>query len=128
MSQVTSHTTTLRSQVRDHRIVAISALLALFATAAVVLVLAIDGGSSDSSPVAQRSQSALRSDGGPEESAVAGSLQAPKTADIPAAKTDALGIPSPSAAARAAADGVPGLTTWDGRPDESRTAAAIAGN
>jgi hypothetical protein len=115
MSQVTSHTTTLRSQVRDHRIVAMSALLALFATAAIVLVLAIDGGSSDTSPVAQRSQSALRSDGGPEESAVAASLQAPKTADI-------------GAAARAAADGVPGLTTWNGRPDESRTAAAIAGN
>jgi hypothetical protein len=128
MSQVTSPTTTLRSQVRDHRTVAVSALLALLATVAVVLVLAIDGGSSNTSSVAQRSQAALRSDGGPEESAVAGSLQAPKTAETPAANAYAIGIPSPSAAARAAAGGIEGLTTWDGRPDESRTAAAIAGN
>ena len=128
MSQVTSPTPTLRSQVRDHRTVALSALLALLATVAVVLVLAIDGGSSNTSSVAQRSQAALRSDGGPEESAVAGSLHAPETAATSATKAYAIGIPSPSAAGRATAEGVPGLTTWDGRPDESRTAAAIAGN
>ena len=104
MSQVTSPTTTLRSQVRDHRTVAVSALLALLATVAVVLVLVIDGGSSNTSSVAQRSQAALRSDGGPEESAVAGSLQAAK------------------------AEAIPGRTTLDGRPDESRTAAPNAGN
>jgi hypothetical protein len=52
--------------------IGVSALLALLATAAVVLVLAIDGGSSDS--VAQKAQPALRSDGGPDESAVANSI------------------------------------------------------
>jgi hypothetical protein len=96
MSQVTSPTATLRSQVAEHRIVALSALLALLATIAVVLVLAIDGGSTTTSSAAQNGQPALRSDGGPEESAVAGSIQTPKT--------------------------------WEGRPDESRTAAAIAGH
>jgi hypothetical protein len=124
MSQVASPTTTLRSQVAEHRIVALSALLALLAAAAVVLILAIDGGSSNTSSVAQQSQPALRSDGGPEESALAGSLQAA----TPAVKAYAIGIPSPSAAARAAAQGVSGLTAWEGRPDESRTAAAIAGD
>jgi hypothetical protein len=109
MSHVNSPTTTLRSQVAEHRIVALSALLALLATAAVVLVLAIDGGSSSTSSVAPASHTA-------------------KTAQVPAVTGHAIGIPSPSAAGRAAAEGVPGLTTWQGRPDESRTAAAIAGN
>src|SRR5512133_3802960 len=102
MSQVTSPTPTLRSQVRDHRIIALSALFALLATAAIVLVLAIDGGSTETSSVAQNGQPALRSDGGPEESTVAGAIHAPNTAPVPALKAYAIGIPSPSAAARAA--------------------------
>jgi len=73
MSQVTSPTTTLRSQVRAHRIVGVSALVALLATAAIVLVLALDGGTSDESSAAQSAQPALRTDGGLEESAVAAS-------------------------------------------------------
>ena len=80
MSQVTSPSTTLRSQVRDHRMVAMSALLAVLATVAVVLVLAIGGGSSDTNPIAQTSQPALRSDGGPDESSVAATVGASTTA------------------------------------------------
>jgi hypothetical protein len=72
MSQVVSNTATLRSQVRHHWTVALSVLLALLATTAVVLVLAIDGGSSES--VALKAQPALRTDGGPDESAVAASV------------------------------------------------------
>ena len=45
MSQVTSPTLSTRSQLRVHWVAALSALLALLATAAVVLVLAIDSGS-----------------------------------------------------------------------------------
>jgi hypothetical protein len=63
--------------IRHHWIVALSALLALLATTAVVLVLAIDGGSSDS--VALQSGPALRADGGPDESAVASAIATPQT-------------------------------------------------
>jgi hypothetical protein len=98
MSQVVSPTATLRNQARHHRLVALSALLALLATTAVVLVLAIDGGSSDS--VTLKAQPALRTDGGPNESAVAASIaQTPN----PASRTD-------------------------GGPEESAVAAAIGGH
>jgi hypothetical protein len=75
MSQVTQPTLSARSQLRAHWIAALSALLALLATAAVVLVLAIDGGSSGpGGSVAERQQPALRLDGGPDESAVAAAI------------------------------------------------------
>ncbi len=71
MSQVSS-IPTLRSQVRDHRIAALSALLALVATAAVVLVLAIDGDSSSTNSAAvQQTEPVAPSQSGPDESAVA---------------------------------------------------------
>ena len=72
MSQVVSPAAALKSQARHHWAIALSALMALLATTAVVVVLAIDGGSSES--VAQNAQPALRADGGPEESAVAASV------------------------------------------------------
>jgi hypothetical protein len=72
MSQVVSHTATLRDQARHHWAIALAGLLALLATTAVVLVLAIDGGSSES--VAQKAGPALRTDGGPEETGVAASV------------------------------------------------------
>jgi hypothetical protein len=75
MSQVNNATIPLRDQIRGHWVVALSALLALAATVAVLLVLVIDGGST-SAPVSQTSQSAARADGGPEESAVAASVGA----------------------------------------------------
>jgi hypothetical protein len=96
MSQVVSHNATLRGQARHHWVVALSALLALIATTAVVLVLAIDGGSAD--PVVLKSQPALRTDGGPSESAVAAAV-----------------------GSRAGSDD-------SGRPDESRIAATIGGH
>jgi hypothetical protein len=118
MSQVTSPTAALRSQVAEHRIVALSALLALLATAAVVLVLAIDGGTSDTSSVAQKAQPALRSDGGPEESHVAAAASAPAS-------------PGPVESHTAAAIGAG--TQAQSEPSrayvsESRIAAAIAGH
>jgi hypothetical protein len=74
MSQLTHPGASVTDQLRAHWILALSALVALFATAAVVLVLAIDGGSADTSTAAEQSQAALRSDGGPDESAVAASV------------------------------------------------------
>jgi hypothetical protein len=118
MSQVAHPTTSLRSQVRAHRIVGVSALLALLATAAVVLVLVIDDGSSGTSSVAQKSQPALRTDGGPDESAVAGVVGARVSsghAGLPAS-------PSPTAAEAAAAAA---NRSFAGRPDESGIAASI---
>jgi hypothetical protein len=97
MSQVTG-STPLRDQIRAHWVIGISALLALLATAAVVLVLAVDGGSPDTSSTAHKSQPAARSDGGPEESAVADVV------------------------------GTKGASPTAGRPDESRIAASIAGH
>jgi hypothetical protein len=71
----TTQSLSLRRQFADHRLVALSALLALLATVAVVLVLAIDDGSTQTSASAAHSaEPALRSDGGPEESATAASL------------------------------------------------------
>jgi hypothetical protein len=119
MSQVASPRATLRSQVRHHRLVALSALLALLATTAVVLVLAIDGGSSDS--VAQNAQPALRTDGGPNESAVAASIaQTPN----PAPRTD--GGPEESAVAASVSKAQPDVAR--SYVSESRIAAAIAGH
>ena len=114
MSQV-PHTIPLKNQIRNHWIVAVSALLALLATAAVVLVLAIDGGSTDAStPVAQSSHPAARSDGGPDESAVAASVGSRTNAGVDESRI-AVSIGS-------AGDRAP---TPASRPDESRIAASI---
>jgi hypothetical protein len=120
MSQVAHPTFSLRSQLRAHWIVGVAALLALLATAAVVLVLAIDDGSSGSS-VAQKSQPALRTDGGPDESAVAGVVAA--RAFSGHAVLPAYSSPTAAEAAAAAAN-----RTSAGRPDESRIAASISGH
>ena len=98
MSQVSHTAIPLSDQVRNHWIVAPSALLALVATIAVVLAVAIDGGSTmPSAPVAQSSHQVARSDGGPDESKVAASI-------------GSAGESAPLAS----------------RPDESKVAASIA--
>jgi hypothetical protein len=76
MSQLTHPIVTYRA----HRIVVLSALLALAATTAIVLVLAIGGSSNDVSdasvtPANQTAQPGLRYDGGPAEGASAASFQ-----------------------------------------------------
>jgi hypothetical protein len=73
MSQLTQPIS-VREQLRAHWVLALSVLLALAATVAVVLVLAIEGGSSETTTAAQQTQPAVRSDGGPNESAVAASI------------------------------------------------------
>src|SRR4051812_47545946 len=115
MSQVTHPTFSTRSQLRAHKVAALSALIALLATAAIVLVLAIDGGSSGpGTSAAARPQPALRADGGPDESAVAatvGSQAAPSAGPDEAAVAATVG----SQAAPSAG------------PDESAVAAAVSG-
>jgi len=134
MSQLT-HPISVTDQVRTNWALALSALLALAATAAVVLVLAIDGGSSDTSTVAQQSQPAVRSDGGPDESAVAlsvGSRMSPAPSEstiaaavggsFPARPTDGYWE---SADPRSSYQPAPAEGT--GGPDESSIAATISG-
>jgi hypothetical protein len=74
MSQLTHPLVSLRF----HRIPLLAALLALAATAAVVLVLAIDGSSDNSSgtSASPSTQSGVRYDGGPDEGSSAASFQA----------------------------------------------------
>jgi hypothetical protein len=75
MSQVTQPRIPISQQVRAHRAAVIAALLALGATIAVVLVLAIGQDSSTTAePVAPGAQQSLRPDGGPEESGTAASV------------------------------------------------------
>jgi hypothetical protein len=81
MSQVNQHRIPVGQQLRAHRAAVIAALLALGATIAVVLVLAIgqDSGTSLDSGTAAESvnpgaQPSLRPDGGPEESRTAAAI------------------------------------------------------
>ena len=116
MSHVGHPTLSTRSQLRDHWIVALSALVALVAATAVVLVLMIDGGGTTVSDSVAKPQAAVRSDGGPNESAVAASIanrpsQSPEEAAVAAAIAQGAGPYQPAS---------PG-------PDEAATAAAISG-
>ena len=81
MSQVTHPTVSLPTQARSRKAVVLAGVLALLATAAVViaLVLANDDGSKASVAPAN-AQPALRSDGGPNESAVAAAIGSQPTA------------------------------------------------
>jgi hypothetical protein len=99
----------------------VSALLALLATVAVVLVLAIDGGVSDGSSVARSAQPALRSDGGLDESAIAASISHKPQ---PAPRTDG----GPEESAVAASVGTAQPDSGRAYVSESRIAAAIAGH
>src|SRR5215204_632091 len=74
MSQVTQPAISVHDQIRAHWVVALSALLALLAAGAVALVLAIDSGPSTTSASVAERQPAVRTDGGPDESAVAASI------------------------------------------------------
>jgi hypothetical protein len=128
MSQLT-HPISVRDQLRTHWILALSGLLTLLATAAVVLVLAIEGGSSDISTVAEQPQPALRSDGGPDESAVAASVgsrlgPAPSESTIAAAVARSTGGYWDSADPRSSYQPTP--AEGAGGPDESSIAASVA--
>ncbi len=112
MSQFSHPTIPVRSQIQAHKAAWLAALLALVATATIALVVAIDGGSSTSS-VTERSQPAVRSDGGPNESAVAASV----------ASRPSIG---PSESRIAAAVGGAGAVRPTGGPDESSVAASLS--
>ena len=130
MSQLTQPIS-VRQQLRAHWVLALSALLALAATIAVVLVLAIEGGSSETTTAGQQSQPAVRSDGGPNESAVAasvGSRPSPAPSESAIAAAVAGSVPSgywESADPRSSYEPTP--TEATGGPDEAHVAATISG-
>jgi hypothetical protein len=112
MSQVTQP----RISLPPRTLAWIGAALAAVALAAVVLVLALSAGSSDDAqPASVGAQPSLRSDGGPEESHVA----------VSAGSHQAIAAPSESNIAASIA--TPGPSAVTSGPDESHTAAAIAG-
>ena len=102
---------------RSTRTTLLAALLALAAVAAIALVIALgnDTSNNDQVAVAEQAQPSLRADSGPEESAVAASIG-----------TFAIAQPDESHIAALVAVGSIQPTT--GGPDESTTAASVAGS
>ena len=115
MSHVTHPKLPLTAQVRSHRLVVLAALLALAATIAVVLVFAITHNASETAG-GDRAQPVTRTDGGPEESAVAAAVGSQPTVVRPDESSIAAAIGSAHQPAPAPA-----------RPDESTVATAISG-
>jgi hypothetical protein len=109
----------LRSQYRNLRTLLVIAMIAVVGLTAAVVILAIDddgvGTSLGSAPIAANPTGAARSDGGPEESAVAASVGAQPT------------VAGPNESHVAAAIGSGGGTTATGGPDESVVAGAVSG-
>jgi hypothetical protein len=115
MSHVAQPKLQISRQLTKHRLVALAALLALFATGAVVLALAIADNRSTSS-VADLPQPVARTDGGPEESSVAVAIGSHPTVIRPDESRIAAAIGSVRETASGSA-----------RPDESTVAGAISG-
>ena len=109
----------LRSQYRHLRTLLVIAMIAVVGLTAAVVILAIDddgvGKSLGSAAIAANPTGAARSDGGPEESAVAASVGAQPT------------VAGPNESHVAAAIGSGRGMTPTGRPDESVVASAVSG-
>lgn len=116
MSHVGHPTLSTRRQLRAPWIVALSGLVALLAATAVALVLMIDGGASTASSRVASPQAAVRSDGGPDESAVAASVGAQPSS-----------VPRKAAIAASIRQGAGPYQPASDRPDESTVAASISG-
>ena len=120
MSHVGNPTLSTRSQLRAHWVVAVSALLALVAVAAVTLVLVIDNGASTTTSSVSKPQAALRSDRGPNESAVAAAV-----GSQPSAGPDESSIAASIGGPRTASIGGPRMLPSG--PDEGAVATVVSG-
>jgi hypothetical protein len=123
MSHAGHPTLSSRSQLRAHWIAAVSALVALLAAAAVTLILVVDNGASSATSSVANPQPALRSDGGPNESAVAASI-APRPVASPDESTIAASVGGP----RMLPSGPDDTATVASAPDESAVAESITGH
>jgi hypothetical protein len=133
MSHVSHPSISIRTQLRARQVAWFAAILALLATATIVLVLAIDGDDTGTSSVATQSQPAVRSDGGPNESAVAasvgsvpstGSSESTVAASIGGGRTQPLGGPDESNVAASLSTSPRQASSG---PDEAATASAVSG-
>jgi hypothetical protein len=123
MSQLTHPRTPLGAQIRALRPTALAAVLAGMAVLLVlVLVLAI-GDKPSTTDSADRSQPAVRVDGGPEETGVAAAIAPKPAVASPDESRIAADLTFPGLARDARAAGEPASS----RPDESAVAAAISG-
>ena len=113
MPQVAHPTTHIGTGLREHRQVAIAALLALMATA--VVVLALSSGS-DPSTSSFADQPAVRASGGPSETRIAAAV----------GSAPAVAAPDEGSIAAAIGSAREPAPTATG-PDESKVAAAITG-
>src|SRR4051794_32227898 len=114
MSQVTQPKVSLPPLVRPRRIVWLGALLALAVGAALMLIVALGHDTADNTvPAGAQAQPSLRSDGGPEETAVAAAV----------GSRPAVG-PNEAQVAASIAGAAPEASSG---PDESPTAAAVGG-
>lgn len=111
MSQLTHSRLPIPSQLVSTRAAWMAALLALVASAAIVLVIALGDGAEKAAPASVQSQPSLRADAGPEESGVAAAVGSrPAPAPSESAIAASIGTATPQGASS---------------PDESRVAAAI---
>jgi hypothetical protein len=138
MSQV-APTIAVPQGIRSNRAVLLAGALTLLASVAIVLVLVIDGSSSDGQATADHSAvPSLRPGGGPEETAVAASVgtrasAGPSESSIAASITGGSTSVQQSSGpdeARTAASLSTGSTSvqQSSGPDEARTAASISGH
>lgn len=130
MSHVAHHTLSPRSQLRAHWVVAVSALAALLAATALVLVLVLGDGASTPVGSVARPNAAVRSDGGPNESAVAAAVgsrpsRVPDEAVIAGAGPYQPASSGPDESNVAASIGGPRMLPSG--PDEAAIAASISG-
>ena len=93
MSQLTHPPVSLTDRARAHRVALIAALLALAATTALVLVLAIGSDSEPTPDVVTPAQQSVRPDGGPDESNVASAV-GPREDSAPATRPDESNVAS----------------------------------
>ena len=132
MSQVTQPRISLPIGMRSGRTVLLGALLALAASAAVVLILTLGNESSDTTAVSAQAP-ALRSDGGPEETGVAAAVKSrPAPGPDESRIAASIGTSSPQVSSgpdesRIAASVGGSSSPGSSGPDESRTAASISG-
>ena len=103
------------TRIREHRLLALAAVLALVATGAVVLALTL-GQNSSTTSTAGRHQAAVRADSGPEETGVAAAI----------AVQPIVARPDESKIAAAIGSGRESVPVAP-RPDESAVAAGISG-
>jgi len=134
MSQATNPAALVSSPFRARRTAILLGLLALVVAALVVVALTATGSERHTASRADSAQHAERPDGGPSESAVAGSVGArPSAGPNESAIAAGISFPAPRATAGPDESRIAAAVSHTPRqssagPDESRIAASLAGH